>query len=152
MKKRTFEKETIIQATPQEVFDWHMSGEALEQLLPPSEPVTVTGQPEDLTEDGARVTLRLSLLGPIGLDWVAEHRNIIDGQQFQDVQISGPFAHWEHTHGFEPAEGNATLLRDSIEYALPLGAVGDFVGNWIVQRKLRSMFEYRHRVTQEALE
>jgi hypothetical protein len=34
-----------------------------------------------------------------------------------------------------------------VEYALPFGALGRWLGGWYVRRKLEKLFEYRHDVT-----
>jgi ligand-binding SRPBCC domain-containing protein len=148
MIKHSFEKSSVINAPAQDVFDWHKTEDALETLIPPGEPVSVKSRTGGI-EDGDVVVLRISFLGPIGMDWVAEHRNYVEGEQFEDVQVSGPFAHWVHTHKVEPVDGKRSRLIDHVEYALPFGWLGDWLGNWLVTRKLESMFAYRHRVTRE---
>lgn len=90
-------------------------------------------------------------IGLFKIRWVLEHRDYIAGRQFRDVQISGPFRSWVHTHSFTPAGPAASLLEDRIEYTLPLGHIGAFFGNWFVQRKLKRLFDYRHRVTKDAM-
>lgn len=151
MIKRTFEASSVIEVPARDLFDWHKTEEALEKLIPPGEPVSVKSRTSGI-QDGDVVTLRISFLGPIGMDWVAEHQNYREGRQFEDVQTSGPFAHWVHTHIVEELDETRSRLRDEVEYALPFGRLGDWLGNWFVRRKLESMFEYRHRVTREALE
>lgn len=99
-------------------------------------------------EDGARVVLRMGT-PPLTLRWVAEHRNYIEGKQFRDVQRSGPFARWEHTHRVESDGPASCLLEDRIEYALPLGRLGSLVGGPATRRRLERMFTYRHRVTRQ---
>jgi hypothetical protein len=83
--------------------------------------------------------------------WVFEHRDYEEGRQFRDVQVEGPFRRWDHTHRFIPDGPQACWLEDRIEYELPLGIIGDLFGGWLVRRKLQRMFEYRHRVTAEAM-
>jgi uncharacterized protein (TIGR01777 family) len=78
---------------------------------------------------------------------VAEHRDYIDGRQFRDIQIEGPFRRWEHTHLVEPDGAAACYLEDRIHYALPLGGAGALVGGPLVRRRLERMFAYRHRTT-----
>jgi len=151
MTRRTFEKESRIEASAQEVFDWHKTDEALEELIPPSDPVTVKSRSGGI-QDGATVTLRIQFLGPLGMDWVARHRNYEEGRQFEDVQESGPFRSWCHTHEVEPIDDSTCRLRDRVEYELPFGWITDLLAGWFVRRKLQSMFEYRHDVTREELE
>ena len=97
-------------------------------------------------EDGARVVLGVGV-GPIRLRWVSEHRDYDAGKQFRDVQLSGPFARWEHTHRVEPDGPNAAYLEDDISYALPLGGLGRAFGGAMVKHKLNALFDYRHRTT-----
>ena len=99
-------------------------------------------------ENGGRVVLRMRL-GPVSRQWVAEHRDYAAGVQFRDVQISGPFAHWEHTHRIE-ADGRAgCILEDRIEYVLPGGRLGQVFGGVWTKRKLARLFTYRHEVTRQ---
>ncbi len=149
--KRTFEYSSIIDAPAQTVFDWHKTDEALETLIPPGDPVSVKSRTGGIRA-GDVVVLRITLLGPIGMDWVAEHRHYEEGRQFEDVQTQGPFAHWVHTHIVDDLDEDRCRLRDEVEYALPFGRIGDWLSNWLVRRKLTSMFEYRHNITREATE
>jgi uncharacterized protein len=147
--RKIFTAISTIDAPAAEVFRWHEEPGALERLTPPWEPVDVEQRPENL-RDGARAVLRVGP-GPFKFRWVLEHRDYIEGRQFRDVQISGPFRSWQHTHLFRPNENGTSILEDHIEYILPLGLAGAIFGDWFVRRKLKRLFEYRHRVTKEAM-
>ncbi len=62
---------------------------------------------------------------------------------FEDRQESGPFAYWHHRHRFLDDGQGGTLLRDEVEYSVPLGVTGQWLGGWLVRRKLGAMFAYR---------
>jgi len=128
-----------------EAFAWHARAGAFERLTPPWEPVRVESRSGGIA-DGDRVTLRIGT-GPAALRWVAEHRGYVENERFEDVQLRGPFARWEHTHRFEPAGEAACVLEDRIEYALPAGRAGATLGGPMVRARLARMFDYRHRVT-----
>lgn len=49
------------------------------------------------------------------------------------------------------ADGEETVVRDSISYQFPLGQVGDAAGPLAVVRS-EPMFRYRHRRTKQRLE
>lgn len=150
MKTTTFEKRTFLNATAEDVFAWHMAPGALGKLLPPGDRVAVLAGAGEPISEGSRVTLRIG--GPVfGRRWIAEHRDIVPGRQFRDVMVKGPFAAWEHTHCFEPAEGGGSWLVDRIEYALPLGIPGRLFLGGLVRRKLERTFTHRHEVTASAL-
>lgn len=71
---------------------------------------------------------------------------------FADRQESGPFAYWYHRHCFLDDGQGGTLLRDEIEYTVPLGVLGRWLGGWFVRRKLEAMFTYRHEKTRSLIE
>ena len=65
--------------------------------------------------------------------------------RFVDEQLKGPYSFWHHTHEFvEVPEG--TLVRDTVRYALPLGALGDLAAGAFVAADLEDIFRYRRKV------
>lgn len=147
MKLHTFTYRSRIPAPAYAVFRWHARPDALEKLTPPWEQVSVLERSGGI-QNGGRVAL---LVGdwPLQVRWVAEHFDYIEGRQFRDRQVSGPFAHWDHTHLVTPDGPDACWLEDRIEYALPFAPLGRLLAGWLVRRKLARLFEYRHRVTTE---
>jgi ligand-binding SRPBCC domain-containing protein len=109
---------------------------------------------------GTRLTLSFRPIpfSPVRLKWQAEIDSFAWNHQFSDVQLRGPFAHWHHTHTLTPEtligeSGNAipgTLVRDEVQYQLPLGKLGD-LAHPMIARQLRRTFDYRHRRTRELL-
>ena len=150
MKTDRFVRRTRLAAPAAEVFRWHARPGALERLTPPWESVELLERTGGI-EDGSRVVLGRRT-GPFRLRWVAEHRDYKEGRQFRDVQVSGPFARWEHTHRIEPDGPDACFLEDDLTYALPLGSMGRWFGGAWVRTKLDHLFTYRHRITTQDLE
>lgn len=138
-----------IEASAEKVFRWHAEPGALERLTPPWEKIEIIERARGI-RDGDSGAMWV-YMGPFRMRWSFEYRDYIDGRQFRDVQTSGPFRRWEHMHLMIPEGLVACRLEDRIEYELPFGASGDFFGGWLVRRKLARMFEYRHRVTAEAM-
>jgi ligand-binding SRPBCC domain-containing protein len=145
-----FVMESHIAAPPEAVFRFHESPDALRQLIPPWENMRVVEMTNGI-HVGSRVVLEGKLcLFP--LRWVAQHTEYDPPRLFADRQDSGPFASWYHRHLFLPAADGGTLLRDEVEYQLPLGPLGRVLGGALVRRKLDRMFVYRHKVTRRAVE
>ncbi|MGH9746558.1 MAG: SRPBCC family protein [Candidatus Acidiferrales bacterium] len=144
-----FTAETTINAPAEDVFRWHAEPGALERLTPPWEPLEVVQRAPGV-RDGDRGILRVRV-GPFRVRWEFEHRDYIEGRQFRDVQIAGPFRRWDHTHRITPTGSGACRLEDRIEYELPLGIFGNLLGAWFVRKKLKKLFQYRHRITAEAM-
>ena len=52
-------------------------------------------------------------------------------ERFVDVQLSGPYRLWHHTHEFRPHPDGGTLMTDTVRYALPFGPLGPWrTGCW----------------------
>jgi hypothetical protein len=148
-RKKVFVAQSIINAPAQEVFRWHAQPGALERLTPPWEPLEVL-QHAPGVRDGDRGALRVRI-GPFRVRWEFEHCDCVEGRQFRDIQLRGPFRRWDHTHRMMPEGPKSCRLEDRIEYELPFGLLGSLFGGWFVQKKLQKLFRYRHNVTAEAM-
>lgn len=143
--REIFEMRSKINAPAQTVLDWHWRPGTMKKLIPPWENVSVI-KAADSPQNGQRAILRMHF-GLAHLDWVAEHCDFVEGKQFADKQISGPFSYWLHTHIVEPINESECELIDRIEYELPLSSLSSpFLGGW-TREKLDKMFKFRHQIT-----
>ncbi len=138
-----------------ELFDWHERPGAFARLSPPWQNVSL--ERFDGIRPGDRAVIRLGV-GPAAIRWTAEHHAYSRACEerdaaceFRDIQVSGPFAAWEHVHRAIPRGPDASELEDDVTYSLPLAPVSELVGGAIAEGQLERMFGYRHRVTQEDL-
>jgi ligand-binding SRPBCC domain-containing protein len=145
MKTEIFIRRSRIEASAADVYAWHALPDALEKLTPPGEDIDVIERTGGI-ERGAKVVIRFGRW-PFRMRWVAVHQEYEAGRYFSDLQVSGPFAYWKHTHSFEPGSAAACTLEDKVEYALPFGFLGRWIAGSFVRRKIEEMFEYRHAVT-----
>lgn len=140
-----FVKRSLLPVDAATAFAWHERPGALQRLTPPWERVEVMKSPIGIAP-GTRVELRMQI-GPIAQRWVAEHTRYVPGCEFQDVQVSGPFAKFEHTHRILPRDAKSSWLEDEIDYVLPGGWLGQTLGGAYVREQLQRMFRYRHATT-----
>jgi uncharacterized protein len=141
----TFSFRSIIPASAEELYEWHMREGAIERLTPPWSVMEVTEGRGRISDQSQRV-LRVPV-GPLRMKWVAKHHSFIIGRQFCDEQIQGPFKKWIHTHRFTPADGGNSILEDSIEYELPFGFIGKLAERRRVNEIVHRVFPWRHRRT-----
>jgi uncharacterized protein len=147
MGSKQFEFESELPVSAAEAYAWHTRPGALARLSPPWERVRVLSEKGDLAEG----TVALAVpAGPFHLRWVARHRDAVEGRQFVDEQIEGPFTRWVHTHLFEPQGATSCRYIDRIEYRLPLGIAGEIGAGW-VSRELERTFRYRHATVEADL-
>jgi ligand-binding SRPBCC domain-containing protein len=138
-----YEKQSVIDTPAPVLFAWHTRPGAFERLAPPWEHLRIVSRHGGIA-DGSRLTLELRY-GPIKTRWESLHRDFVDGQQFTDVQVAGPFKRWEHTHRIEPVGGAQARLTDHVEYAMPFGPLGAVAGGPIARRMMERLFTFRHR-------
>jgi ligand-binding SRPBCC domain-containing protein len=143
-------KQTRIHADPAVVFRFHESPGALQHLIPPWENIKLVESAGSL-QVGSRVVLR-GHLGLFPLQWIAIHTEYDPPHLFADRQESGPFALWYHRHRFLEDGFGGTILRDEIEYAVPFGRLGHWLGGALIRRQLERMFAYRHETTRRLIE
>jgi len=136
------ERRTAMPVPPRDVFAWHTRPGALERLVPPWRTVRVLAS-SGRVENGSQVRLQIHA-GPFELRWTAEHREVEPDRGFTDIQVSGPFDRWLHTHRFEPGPDGGTLLHDRILCEPPLGMRPG--RDWL-RREIERTLAWRHAVT-----
>ncbi len=99
---------------------------------------------------GARIDYAMSLFG-MPVRWRTRITEWEPGVRFVDEQEAGPYAVWRHTHEFEP-RGEATRVRDVVEYAVPLGPLGTLAHLLFIRRTLGRIFDFRRDVTRRLLD
>ena len=140
-----FSFQSEMPAEARELFLYHQRTGAFERLLPPWENIRVLERQGGIEEGGI---LKMKIRkGPVTLTWIAEHGQYIEGQQFRDTQIKGPFKKWEHVHRFIPVDHEHSTLSDRIHYALPFGSLLGKTGVRHTENMLRKLFYFRHRRT-----
>ena len=142
-----FVKESIIKAAPERVFGFHLLPDAFERLSPPWETVKIVKK-ADITKIGSEAIIKSKIFGFFPVKWVARHTKYEPPRMFEDVQISGPFSSWRHQHIVLP-HADGAILKDEIEYEVPLSIIGKAIAPAFVESKLEKMFAYRHEVTRK---
>jgi ligand-binding SRPBCC domain-containing protein len=100
---------------------------------------------------GAIIEYELALFGA-PFHWKTLIEQWTPEESFVDVQLTGPYSLWRHTHTFEKLEDNRTLVRDRVEYQVPLGILGRLAHALFVKRSLDKIFDYRAKMTAQLLE
>ncbi len=151
MKIYTLEREQLIAAEPERVFDFFADARNLEAITPPWLGFRIlTPGPIEMRK-GARIDYRIGLAG-IPMRWRTCIASWEPGRGFVDEQESGPYAKWEHHHRFECTD-RGVFMNDRVRYALPLGPLGRIAHAAWVHSALARIFDYRFaRVREEFAE
>ncbi len=125
----------------EEVFVFFSDASNLEALTPPFLRFRIlTPMPIEM-RSGAQLDYELSLFG-VPMRWRTRITDWKPGLRFVDEQEAGPYALWRHTHEFE-ARGTSTLVRDVVDYSMPLGPLGMLAHGLFVRRALDRIFDFR---------
>ena len=135
------ERDTFIDAPIADVFSFFSDPANLARITPRSLGFEIVDAPKRPLRAGDRIRYSIRILG-IPIPWVSHISEWEEGTRFVDEQEKGPYRRWRHEHLLRPS-GNGVAMHDRVEYELPLGRIGAFVGGWWVRRNLRKIFDYR---------
>jgi len=131
-----------------EVFTFFADAGNLQRITPPELHFEIlTPLPVEMGR-GTLLEYRLGLFG-VPFRWRTRIAAWDPPHGFVDVQLSGPYAVWEHTHVFVPTDAG-TLIDDHVRYRLPLSPLGE-VAYPVVRRQLDRIFSYRQAAVRGAL-
>lgn len=98
--------------------------------------------------EGSVIRIKVKPLPFFTTGWKSIITYINAPHSFTDIQKSGPFKKWNHTHSFVE-ENDGTRIIDEVEYALPLGPLGKLVHGLFVEKQLNGLFEFREKKLKE---
>jgi len=137
----TLRREQWIPRPIQQVFPFFADAYNLEQITPPWLNFRILSLNSETVREGTLIRYRLRLHG-MPLYWRTEIRQWCAPNRFVDVQRSGPYRLWHHTHLFY-AHGDRTRMVDVVRYRLPLARLGRLIHDWKVKKYLHRIFDYR---------
>lgn len=105
----------------------------------------VTEMEDDEIYEGMLIDYYVSPLFGIKMKWQTEITHVDFQKSFIDFQKKGPYKLWNHHHEFIPND-EGVLMRDTIDYELPMGFLGEIAHSLFVKKKLDYIFDYRFRV------
>jgi len=143
LKFHTLRREQWIPRPIDEVFAFFADARNLEEITPPWLGFRILAMDSGPISEGTEIRYRLRLHG-IPIHWRTEIRQWAAPHRFIDVQRSGPYSLWHHTHRFDAREGGTRMI-DVVRYTLPFGPLGRLVHAVKVRGDVRRIFDYRLR-------
>jgi ligand-binding SRPBCC domain-containing protein len=125
-----------------EAFEFYGDAFNLERITPPFLGFRVTTPRPIEMGAGTLIEYRLRLHG-VPVRWRTRIATWEPPHRFVDVQLSGPYALWHHTHTFEPDGDDAVWIGDRVRYAIPYGPLGALADSLLVRRDVEQIFDYR---------
>ncbi len=150
MKTHLLEQTQIIERSLPDTFGFFSDAFNLEKITPEFLRFKILTPRPLAMKAGAIIEYSLSLFG-IPFKWKTLIEQWEPGVKFVDRQLKGPYALWVHTHTFEAVRADQTLMKDRVEYQIPLGFLGEIAHTLFVRKTLEVIFAHRADVTARLL-
>ncbi len=147
MKPHILIRETILNGSIEEVFNFFCKAENLDKITPPILGFRIiTPLPVEMKK-GTLIDYKIKLNG-IPFNWHTEITKWDPPHSFEDTQLKGPYKMWVHEHKFIE-RNNKTFMTDTVRYISP-GGVFEFIPhNLFVKKKVNLIFDYRQKIFDE---
>jgi len=133
------ERTQVVPVPLEEAWTFYADPANLQAITPPWLGFSIDSAPDALAR-GAFLHYRLRLFG-VPVRWTTVIAHWQPPRSFVDVQLSGPYRLWEHTHRLSPVPGG-TEIHDHVRYRVPGGPLAPVVER-VVSRLLAAIFDYR---------
>nr|WP_321268171.1 SRPBCC family protein [uncultured Sulfurimonas sp.] len=144
-----YEKKSLIECKVEDLFNFHLDTNNLKVISPKGVKVTLLNE-GFIPKEGAVLRLK-TVKNFIPMIWEVKIDRLDAPNLLVDIAMKSPFKKWKHSHIFTQIDENLCELKDVVEYTLPFGFLGSFF-DFFIQYELKSMFEFRHKVTKKLLE
>lgn len=143
------EKEQLIKASLDEVWDFISSPKNLKKITPDYMGFDILNEnPLQEMYEGMIIRYKVSPMLGIKMTWVTEITHIREKAFFIDEQRVGPYSLWHHQHHIkETPEG--ILMKDIVHYSPPFGPIGAIANSLMIRGKLNEIFDYRWKKMEE---
>jgi ligand-binding SRPBCC domain-containing protein len=138
------ERSQLIPAPPHKLFPFFEDPSNLARITPKRMGFEIRGFENLPMQRSTKIEYRIRPLG-VPQRWITEIVEYRPPREFVDVQTKGPYRYWRHQHTFDDVDGG-TLMRDRVQYQMPLGPIGRLAHFLFVSRMLRDIFTYREKV------
>jgi len=142
LKLYQLKREQFVNSDIETVWQFFSSPQNLKKITPDYMGFNILGESPKTMYPGLIISYTVTPLLNIPFNWVTEITHVVEKKYFVDEQRFGPYKFWHHKHIFEEKE-NGVLMIDIVDYALPLGILGNIMHELVVKHRLKEIFSYR---------
>jgi ligand-binding SRPBCC domain-containing protein len=137
---RVLERSQVVPVDIEEAFAFFADAWNLEAITPAWLRFRIIEAPRTL-EKGSLLVYRLRIFG-VPVRWRTEIVEWRPPVGFTDVQLSGPYRRWEHTHRLRPVD-EGTEIYDHVAYRLLYEPLASLLAPVTVRPWLTAIFDHR---------
>lgn len=143
-----FKRTQLVKTDIQTCWDFFSSPKNLKKITPEYMGFDVLLDIPEKMYPGLIIEYTVKPVFSIPMKWITEITHVEPLKFFVDEQRKGPYKIWHHEHHFEVVDGGV-MMTDIVSYELPMGFLGRMVHPFIVEKKLKEIFDYRFKVVEE---
>lgn len=98
--------------------------------------------------EGMIIDYKVCPMANISVKWRTKITQVDFQKSFTDFQQKGPYKLWHHFHEFIENE-QGVLMKDTVDYQLPLGFLGTMMHSLVVEKKLKHIFDHRFQILED---
>lgn len=139
-------REQQLNCNIEKAWDFFSSPHNLSEITPESMSFVVLSEiNNEPIFEGMEIDYTVSPILGIPMRWKTVISQVEDYKSFTDFQKKGPYKYWNHFHEFIPNE-KGVLMKDTVDYELPIGMLGKIAHQLFVKEKLKSIFDFRYSI------
>lgn len=143
------EYNSVIGLSPQDLYQFLFQDGAWERGMPPE--MEAERLEDGAFREGTVVRWRISWNG-FQFTWAIVVESVKPNEKVEIRQKLGVFNYWTLTQTLEDHGSNSTLLKDMVEYEMPMGLLGKLADDLLIRREIRKLMESRHEKIRELVE
>ncbi len=143
------ERKQFLPITVQEAWAFFSAPSNLSRITPPGMGFRITTPTlYDAVYPGMIIAYIVKPVLSIPVCWVTEITHVKELAYFVDDQRIGPYKLWHHQHFFNKVK-DGVEMTDIIHYQAPFGIIGRLAERLFINKKVKSIFDYRNHVLEE---
>jgi len=141
--------EHLLPITIDQAWDFFSSAKNLSKITPPEMSFVIKTNLDDReVYEGLLIDYTVKPILGIPLPWRTEIYRVEKPHLFADRQLRGPYKIWDHTHSFVQTD-IGVLVKDNVNYELPLGFLGEIAHFIFVKKKIENIFKFREQALKQ---
>ena len=150
MKLHRIHRRQVIPTSILEAWEFFSTPVNLSKITPPWLNLTVISDIPRSMHSGMIISYRITPLPCMSTPWVSEITHVEAPIYFVDEQRLGPFRFWHHQHLFKEVDRDVEM-QDIVNYAMPLGPIGEMVHAISLRKKVEAIFDFRQKALEQIL-
>lgn len=150
MKLHRIHRRQVIPISMTEAWAFFSNPANLSKITPPWLNLTVISNIPRNMHSGMIISYRITPMFCMSTLWVSEITHVNIPTYFVDEQRLGPFRFWHHQHLFKEVDRDVEM-QDIVNYAMPLGPIGEMVHAISLRKKVKAIFDFRQKALERIL-